>query len=263
MNVVAIVDLAGERQQLADGLAKALGLTRYEALQRISGPAGTGPLVAGVFAERGQAENLLGRLVSGGFRAMLLTDEDMRAESGMRSAKTFHFGENEFQVEFYSSSGAIAPLEKVLSLPYPGIRLIVRGTRTSTGTSVETSMQRKLSLGRAVLSGGLVFSKKEKTVRETATGRREGFANLYAGGGLCVTLLENGLRYESLGPALGFSNSANFSYLVGELRRRCRQARYDERLLNKFSQSSMLGPLLDPAQYPYVATALISRALLE
>lgn len=257
MNVVAITSVPENREEAAGRLAKALGLSLYEARQRLGPGAGlAGPVVVGAFAEKERAGELTEKLNQSGFETILLTDEELQAEAGMPSAKGFALGEGQLIIRL-TDGGA-------LSVPYTGIRLIIRGRKFGTSVRTETKVEKKFDITRAVLTQGMILHKKQKTERDITTMEHEGFANLYCGGGLPpVALLENRLLYDSLGPALKPVRAANFAYLVQELRRRCPQARCDERLLNKLAYSSMLGPSLHLEKYPYAATALLVKALLE
>ena len=106
-----------------------------------------------------------------------------------------------------------------------------------------------------------MISKTTKTVREVTTQQREGFFSLYAGEGPPLFFNENVLAYETLGPALRLSRGANFLYLLAELRRRCPGAVYDERLVNRAGQATLLGPSLTPEEHLVVATALLAKVL--
>jgi hypothetical protein len=55
--------------------------------------------------------------------------------------------------------------------------------------------------------------------------------------------------------------SLNFTYLISELRRRCPDALYDERLLSRAGQVALLGPSLNPEEHLIVATALLRKVL--
>jgi hypothetical protein len=252
MHVTAIYDLPEDRQDLAGALAAALGSTVFEALSRLRSP-GSGPLIVGVFAEHEQAIKLAGQIESHGFRALVLTSAEIDAEAAQRTIRRFSFNAEALQAE--SADG------ESFSVSYQDVDLILRGMGISSSTSVETTKKRSLSLGAAVLSGGLKMTKTTKTTREVTKEEREGFLNLYAGAGPVLAFHENGLVYDALGPARGPSRSANFLQLAAELRQRCSRARYDERLLNRAGLAALLGPSLGPEEHVDVATALLAKAL--
>lgn len=148
-----------------------------------------------------------------------------------------------------------------LTVDYINIDLLLRGTSIAKKTEIETLKERKFSLGRAVLSGGLVMSRTEKFKREIKTEEREGFFNLYSGSLPVLTFRESTLMYDSQGFALKPSRFANFAYLISELRKRQPGAVFDERLLRRAEQAALLGPLLSPEEFLNVATSLLAKIL--
>lgn len=254
MHVVAIHSLTGDKEGLAGALAAILGVTVFEALARLRAP-GSGPSVVAVFAEQERAERLAVRLRTGGFHTAILNAVEIEAEAGHVNVKKVDLGKQELRIDSREGGSLI--------LAYPDIDLVVRGTCISRSETTETVKSRSLSMGKALLSGGMMITKTTKSVREVTTEQREGFFSLYAKEGPPLFFRENGLVYESLGPALRPSRAANFAYLVSEIRRRCPYARYDERLLNRTGQVFLLGPLLSPEKHLVVATGLLSKVLRE
>lgn len=252
MHVVAIHHLEKDKETLSGALAAAMESTVYEALSRLRSP-GAGPLTVGVFAERERAERLEKRLNSAGFKALILSAEEIGTEAGGRLVKRFSLGEHDLAVETGKSGG--------ISISFADIELILRGIGIASSTVTETAKKRSLSPGRAILSGGMLITKTTKSVREVTTEEREGFFNLYAGEGPTLVFRENTLVYDSLGPVLRPSRTANLAYLIAELRRRCPGIRYDERLLNRAGQVALLGTSLNPEEHLVVATALLAKAL--
>lgn len=252
MHIVAIHSLKEDKQNMAGALATVMGVTVYEALSRLR-PPGSGPVVVAVFAGHDPAAELTAKLRSGGFHASLLTAGEIEAEARHWLVKRFTLGELELKVE---TAGG-----RSRTFAYQDIELILRGTGISHTTETETSKERSISLGRALLTGGMMISKTTKTVRGVTTQQREGFFSLYAGEGPPLFFNENVLAYETLGPALRLSRGANFLYLLAELRRCCPGAVYDERLLNRAGQATLLGPSLTPEEHLVVATALLAKVL--
>ncbi len=252
MHIVAIHNVASPKEDRAGALAALLKVTAFEALSRLRAP-GTGPFIVGVFAEPEQARALANALEGGGFGTVVVNADELEAEAGRLSVRRFALAEKDLSVE--SDAG-----EK-RTIAYQEVALILRGTDISSSTAVETTKQRKLDIGTAVLSGGLKMTKTTKTTREVTTEQRQGFVNLYAGSGPALVFRENGLVYDSLGPARALSRSANFIQLIAEIRRRCPAAAYDERLLNRAGAAALLGPSLSIEQHLVAATALLAKAL--
>ena len=123
--------------------------------------------------------------------------------------------------------------------------------------------ERKFSIGRAVLSSGLVLTKATKSTRQVTTEDREGFFNLYSGNRLTLVFRESALIYDSLGSALKPSRVANFAYLLAELRQRQPNTVFDDRLLRRAEQAVLLGPLLPPEEHLEIATSLLAKILRQ
>jgi len=234
-------------------LANALKVTAFEANSRLRTP-GNGPLVVGVFAEEVQAKKLADELESKGFSTAVLNNDEIKAEADQWLIRRFSLGENDLIVK--SNDG------RSLTIAYRDINLILHCIRILSSTSMETTRKRTLSLGKAVLTGGLIVTKTAKTMHEVTKEERERFLTIYAEDRPTLAFHETGLVYDSLGPARGLSRSVNFAQLTAELRRLCTGAQYDERLLSKASQTALLGPLLKPDEHVVVATALLAKVLL-
>lgn len=254
MHVVAIHSIKQDKETLASSLAAILKVTIYEALTRLRAP-GNGPLTVAILAEKERAEQLSEQLHSAGFKALVLTDGEIKATSCAWIVRRFRLGEHELYVGKERGGD--------LDISFQDIDLILRGMRISHGTTTETVKDRSMDLGRAVLSGGMMITKTTKTIRDIKTEAREQFINLYAGDAPTIVFRENTLDYNSLGSALKPSRSDNFTYIVTELRRCCMGAKYDKRLMNRAAQAALLGPLLNPEDHLIVATALLAKVLRE
>jgi hypothetical protein len=250
MHVVVIYSLDDNKESMSEALAASLGTTTYEAAARLRVP-GSGPLTVAVFAEKNRAVGLLEKLQSTGFSAFVLTSDEIEMEGRALIVRRFSLGGRDLSVTTDKGDG--------ISIPFQKIELILRGTAIAHDVATETVKNRSLSLGRAVLSGGMMITKTTKNVREITTEERQGFVNLYIGNNPTLVFFENGLVYDSLGSAMRQSRSANFAYLVAELRRRCPDSLYDERLLRRAGQVAILGPSLNPEEHLIVATALLQK----
>jgi len=252
MHIVAIYGLGEDRETRASALISALGITMYEALSRLRSP-GSGPFTVGVFADQARAAQTEEKLRSAGFSAVVLTDEEITAERLPLIARKFVLAEHELSV--------VTEAGQSLHIAYQNVLIILRGIGIVIGTTTETVKTRTLSLGRAVMSSGLMLTKTTKTVQEVATQERAAFFNLYSRDNPVIVFRENALVYDSLGPALQPSRALNFNYLIAELRRLSPDAQYDERLLTRPAQVALLGPTLIPEEHLSEATALLAKTL--
>jgi hypothetical protein len=146
-----------------------------------------------------------------------------------------------------------------MTVDYGDVSLILcgKGIMTETESSTETST--KFSLGRAVMTSGLVMTKKEEKHHEHVTENREGFIHLIVKQNKTIVFRENDLDYSSLGDAMKPTRYANFTYIAAELRKRCHNVTYDDSLLNKNVQMQILGPLFDPEEHLDIAIDLLAK----
>ena len=254
MHIAAIYNLPDHKDDLAEALAAALGTTLYEARARLRLP-GIGPLVAATCRDREAAEKIAESLASGGFDALVLDQDDIETESVQFIVRKFRLDDKSLDVE--SGNG------RNLTVDYRDIDLLLHGTSIAGTTESETSKERKFSLGKTVLSSGLVMSSTKKITREIKTEEREGFFNLYAGSLPTLVFRQGLLVYDSPGFALKQTRVANFAYLISELRQRQPKAVFDKRLLQRAEQATLLGPLLSPDEFLPVATSLLAKVLRQ
>jgi len=144
-------------------------------------------------------------------------------------------------------------------LPWAAIEAIQRGTRTHTQKIEEKTVTHKFDATRAVLSGGLILTKKQEivTVRQTETA--EPFAMVQRGDGEPdVMLYERGMDYRALGRDMQPSSRANLEALVRRIRAAAPAAIYDERVARPGFLTALPSSSVDPVD---VALHLVSLAL--
>jgi len=240
MHIVAIHNLPAKKESLAGALSAALGCTAYEALSRLRVP-GSGPVIVAVSAAVEPAEELIKKLRTNSFDTILLKEDEIESGASRFIARKFRFGED----ELIAVSGA----GESLAVDYASVDLLIYGTSISHGTIRETVKEKKFAPGMALLTCGLKMTKTTKKILESTPQTREGFLFLCAGEHPSLLFREGGLVYDSLGAALQPTRRANFSYLIGELRRHCPDALYDDRLTTRSGQLQTLGPVLSPEEH--------------
>lgn len=254
MYIAAIHNLPERKDEMAGGLAAVLGTTLYEARSRLRVP-GSGPFVIALHRERNHIETIVKRLQEEGFDAFMLDPDEIESGSTGFIVRKFRFDDEGLYLESPEGEHMIAD--------YTGIELILRGTSIALSTETESVKKRKFSLGRTLLSGGLVMSKTTKVTRQVSNEDREGFFCLYYRGRPTGLFFERALVYDSLGPALMPSRPENFSRLLNELRQRQPGAAFDDRLLRRPDQAALLGPLLSPEENLDVAISLLAKEFLQ
>lgn len=119
---------------------------------------------------------------------------------------------------------------EALTLPWGEIAMILRAVRAVRSDTEHTEKSTRLSVGKAVVTGGLMFTKTtERTVR-TSEEAVEQLVLVYTRSGSVVALAETRLEFTGLG-VLQPSRTANMAELARRLRERAPGAFSDDRLL--------------------------------
>ena len=237
---------------MAGPLADASDKTLYEARARLSDPEG-GPAVVGNFAEIEPAYAFAGRLRANGLIPILLTPEEVESDARRFLVRSFQLGEHAIT--------AVSRQGQTVERSYREIDLVLRGVRVEERTEIKRTEQRKFSLSRSLLTGGLVLSKTTRKAEPVTMEEREDFLHLYSGGDPALVFRSGALNFRSLGAELRPSTAANYSYLVETLRRALPHARYDERLATRQGRARLLGPSL--SENLDVAITLLARTLRQ
>jgi hypothetical protein len=250
MHVVVIHGWQEESAELVQAVAGILGITAYEARQRM---AGGGPAVVARYADPLQARALAAKLTGAGVATLVVDAAEVRARTDLFIVRRFELGEGSLRLEAGNGQRA--------EIAYDGIDLLLPATGISGTTETKTVTERKFSLGRTVLSGGLLMTKKVTREEEVKSEEQEKVLYLHAGDRPPVVFSQDGMTYDGLGAAMKFSRELNFAYLTGELRRLSPGAVYDERLLKPAGQTKLLGPALNPETNLALAVEILARSL--
>ena len=160
MHVVVIHGWKEETAELVQAISGVLGITVFEARQRIIGG---GPSVVAGFADPQHALVLSEKLNQNGIATMVVDATEIIRRAGYFIVRRFELNESLLRVETSDRQRAeISCSEIDLLLPAMSI---VAYSETKTVT------ERKFSLGKTILSGGIPLSKKV-TRRGDRGGRR-------------------------------------------------------------------------------------------
>jgi hypothetical protein len=250
--IVGFRNLAGDEETMAPKLAEILGMSLYDARLRLRAADG-GPAVGTLFPDREEAQDCSAALRAAGFQAVVLSPEMLETEARRFLVRGFSLGDD--------SLGVISRQGENLQIPFRSVDLILRGTEIMRQTETETVREKKFSLGRAVISGGLVMTKKTTTTQESTTESRENFLHVYAENFPPVVFRESSVQYDSLGPEMQASRQLNFNFLLQKLREKSPNAVFDDRLMNRLGQSRVLGSVLHPESHLDIAVSLLAAAL--
>lgn len=250
MHVVVIHRWQEETAELIQSLAVALGVTAYEMRQRMIGG---GPAVVASFADPQQARTLSAKLNQSGVATLIIDADAVRSKTGRFVVRRFELKEWSLRIE--ANDGQCA------EIAYGDIDLLLPGTRILGQSETITVTERKFSLGRTILSGGIPLTKKVERQEEVNTEERENVLYLYAGERPPVVFSQSGMVYDGLGAAMKMSREMNFAYLTSELRRICLAAGFDDRLLKRLGQVRLLGPAQNPETNLDLAFEILARSL--
>jgi len=235
MHVVVIHGWQEETAELVQDLAAALGIMPYEMRQRLIGG---GPAVVANFADQQSARAMATKLNQGGVETLVVDADAVRGQAGRFIVRRFELKERALHLEANDGQST--------DIAYVAIDLLLPGTRIVGQSETKTVTERKFSLGRTILSGGIPLTKTIERQEEVSTETRENILYLYAGERPATVFTQNGLAYDGLGTTMKLSRELNFTYLKSELRRLCPAAGNDDRLLNRLGQVRVLGSALNP-----------------
>jgi hypothetical protein len=132
-------------------------------------------------------------------------------------------------------------------IPRAAVGLLQRGLRATSETRTVTTTHRKFDAGRALLSGGLMLTKKSTQTATTTTETRDLFLLVQRrDGGDDVILYERRLDYRFLGADMQPASRANFDRLVARVRGFCPRAPFDERVAQTSFVNALPSTSADP-----------------
>jgi hypothetical protein len=222
MHVAAITRVGRPLEAELPVFAEWLGMTAYDVRLRIN--AGL-PAIVATAPDSGQTKALCARLRERGHGAVsadlafaqALAPQVVREPSltGDAFRGTDALGQS-FEVR----------LQDVLTM--------LRATSVQEDESRVTTHEKKLAVGRALLTGGLMLRKTESRTTETQTESREQVLYVFRIDTRVPLLLrELSLRYQLLGKDLKPTTAQNFATLVEKLRGGAPHALYDQRLFTQ------------------------------
>jgi len=249
MHVVVIHHWQEENPAVTQTVADALGMLVFEMRQRM---VGGGPVVIASYADPQQAEALADGLQQAGVPTLVIDTESLRTRFKPFLVRLFSLHDTNLQLETAGGQS-----EK---FPYAEISLILAAT-TVAGQSETTATvtERKFSLGKTMMAGGIPMTKKVKQEITVRSEERDEVLCLYAAGRAPALFRRGAMNYAGLGEAMQLSRELNFAYLKSELRRRVPQAGFDDRLLKRPGQVRLLGTTLDPDANLDLAFEILAR----
>ena len=218
MKLVAIVRTPARADEAARAVAAATGLTLAEARMRLA------PEPPALLArlEPAEANALVAALRKAGLAALAV---DARCPTDKDRTIAHAFDLDDRRGTFTPRFGDSVVVE------WPDVVALLRGLRASRSEVERTEQAKRLSVGSAVATGGLVMTRSStKTVRSSEEASEQ-VIFVFSRAGRAVTLAEGELEFTCLGTRMQPSSTANMAELGRMLRERAKGAFYDERLL--------------------------------
>ncbi len=220
MYVVAIAELTGSFDAEAPALAADLGVTAYEARLMLVGGL---PAVVKTTDDKAFALDRLARIRARGHGAVACDASAVVASSAMTRMSRFQLDDR--AVTLADRAGESLPFDDVLALVAAAHR---RHADTTT-----TKRETKFSMGRTLLSGGVMLTETVKKETRASTDEREGVLYLFRRSGATPWILhEHGTAWTGL-PVVAATESENFRAAVALLRERAPGAVFDDRLVTR------------------------------
>lgn len=212
----------GFDQQLPE-LAQMLGVFPYDLRSRLAGPL---PVIVARVPDRVHASQLMSKLRGWGHGVVGCDASSVPSAASMHQPQDFAFDGEILRTEDHAHQRAEVQASEVYAL----IHAMVLGDQRTTKEQTSTSF----SAARAVLTGGLVMSRKSTTTTRSTDSAAEERIYLFrqnaAGWADPMVFCQHQLRYTGLGAAMGNSSYESFATLTGRLRGFCPGAYYDDQL---------------------------------
>jgi hypothetical protein len=252
MHIVAVHNWQKDEAEVAKIIAEAMGSVVFEARQKISGG---GPAVLASFADEHQAEALVAKLSQNGIPTLVIDTELVRSRKQPLHVRRFMLAPQALKVESFDG--------EICDIDYSTIELLLVATCSSAQRYTTTETERKFSLGKTLLAGGVPMTKKVTRDKVVNTEERDETLWLYVRGGATMIFNRAAMNYDGLGEAMQFTRDLNFTHLKNELKRFAPQAGYDDRLIKRATLIRLLGSALNPETDLDVAFEILARSLRE
>jgi hypothetical protein len=148
------------------------------------------------------------------------------------------------------------------TLPYAEMELILTGTSVVGFSETKTIVEKKFSMGKTLLAGGIPMTKKVERREEVFSEESEQILYLYAHDRPTAVFSLNGMNYDGFGIEMKLSRKLNFSHLISQLHLHAPGAAFDDRLLNTSGQVRLLGSAQGREASLDLAAEILAQCLL-
>ena len=252
MHVAVIHHWQEVTPELTQALATALGITAFDARQRL---VSNGPAVVSCLADPQLAQAVSVKLQKNGFNAFVVDVEAALSKRPVFSLRRFKFESDSIHIEEIDGRKS--------SIAYKDIKFILPAFLITKQTETNAVTEKKFSVGKTIMSGGIPMRKNVSSQEVTAHEEREKVLYLCGGNRARIIGAQSTLLYDGLGEKMQPSKDMNFNSLVAEMRQRCPNASYDDRLLRRAEQVKLLGPTLSPDSHIDLAVDILASIATE
>jgi hypothetical protein len=219
--VVAVADFCRGLEEDLPALGVDMGATAYDA--RLLVAAGT-PAIVRTTPDRALALDLLTRLRARGHGAVACDATAVVAAADMVAIRRPRLEGDAIAIDDRTND----------RLPYDDVLALVPAVHRRRIDAATQTRETKVSMGRALLTGGMSFTKTVKTNTHNATEERDGVLYVFRrSGALPWILREHGTGWGALGLPLAPSESENYRMALAALRERTPGATFDDRLMKR------------------------------
>lgn len=220
MYVVAVTRWARPLEQEVGALSPLLGMAPYDLKLRLGGPL---PVLFAREPDAARARQLLATLRGRGHGAVACDVARVADSAEMTCPRTYAFEPAAFAGE--------SPEWGRREMPYAEVAGLIHASAATFEQTSSVTKQRKFSLGRAALTGGIAMRKTTTTEKRSQAEEREQVLYVIRNDARDPWLLrESRLRHLGLGDRIRPTSAENFATLVELLRERAPQALYDDAL---------------------------------
>ncbi len=221
MFVVALTELRGTLEDEAAALARDLGCTAYDA--RLLLAPGV-PAIVRRTPDREPAVELLGRIRARGHGAVACDQAAVVSSDAMTSMRRFRLGPDAITLDDVPDA----------NLPYDDVVALVPAVHRSRTDTETVTREKKLSIGRAIMTSGLSMSKTVTREAHNSVEEREGVLYVFRRSGATPWILrEHGTVWVGHGQPLARSAAENYRIALTTLRSRAPGAAFDDRLVTR------------------------------
>ncbi len=200
--------------------ATATGLALADVGRRLVGPL---PRIIMVDPDRAVIESAQERLQTGGFMVAACDPDAVPEDDDRIVSRKLGFVDGGLVAHDGQGTPHVCPKNAIF--------LFQRGVRIAMSTKTTKETTRKLDVGRAILSGGLLLSKKTTTSTTQFAESRESFLVIHRNDGEPdIIVYERGTDYRVLGSAMQASSFANLEALTKQIAALAPKAPVDARI---------------------------------